>query len=133
MESHYISSLVLLAVLGLTDSIYIAWKTSKKQPLACPLNTDCNKVLNSKWSKTFHIKNEYLGILYYTFIIVIAFLWFYTNKAYLQHLLLFSSIIALLFSIFFVYVQKYLIKEYCFYCLISVFINLPITFLALVT
>ena len=40
-----------LSILGVIDSLYLLHKSTKKVPMVCPLNSDCHKVVNSKWNK----------------------------------------------------------------------------------
>ena len=123
MQSNLISSLAVLSFLGMANSVFLYYKHKKKQPLVCPMNSDCNAVINSKWNNLFGIKNEILGILYYISILLGAIFLYLYNKTTIYYLLLISSSIALLFSGFLMYIQKYKIKEYCFYCIISAIIS----------
>lgn len=123
MQSNLISSLAVLSFLGMANSVFLYYKHKKKQPLICPMNSDCNAVINSKWNNLFGIKNEILGILYYISILLGAIFFYLYNKTTIYYLLLISSSIALLFSGFLMYIQKYKIKEYCFYCIISAIIS----------
>ncbi len=123
MQSNLISSLAVLSFLGMANSVFLYYKHKKKQPLVCPMNSDCNAVINSKWNNLFGIKNEILGILYYISILLGAIFFYLYNKTTIYYLLLISSSIALLFSGFLMYIQKYKIKEYCFYCIISAIIS----------
>lgn len=122
-----ISVLIVLSFLGLFDSAYLVWKHYSKEPLLCPINSSgCSKVTESKWSNIFGVRNDALGFIYYMIVLIGAISIYagYELKVYLLAI----SIIAFLFSLFLIYVQKYVIKEYCFYCLISSLINLLIFF-----
>ena len=126
MEVQFIVTLIVLGLLGIIDASYLIWKTRKKQPLVCPIGQDCNAVIESKWNKIFFIRNDILGVLFYIAVIIGAFLLFFEMDGIVKTLLIFGSGIGVLFSIFLIFVQAKIIKNYCFYCLISAFLNVLI-------
>ncbi len=126
MEVQFIATLIVLGVLGMVDTAYLIWKNSRKQPMVCPIGDDCNVVLESKWNKTFFIRNDILGLLFYIGIIIGAILLFFDSDGIVKTILIIGSGIAVLFSGFLVFVQAKILKNYCFYCLISSFITLLI-------
>ena len=117
------ATFVVLAFSGLIDTGYLVYKHAMKarQPLVCPLRMDCAKVTEGEFSKTFGIRNDYLGILYYLSALIGAFLGmkFPEMKKVIYTLLLLMTGGGLLFSGYLVYLQAKVIKEYCFYCLVS--------------
>ncbi len=117
--------LIVLSLLGVADSVYLTWKHYRKQPLACPLNDKCEIVTESRWSKVFGIRNEVLGIIYYLFVIGGALYFFFVDENIKTIFVIFTGL-ALLFSLFLLFLQSYVIKSYCFYCLISALISLLI-------
>ncbi len=125
MQTEFVVSLIVLAILGIFDSGYLIKKRVKKQPLTCPINGGCEKVVESKWNSIFLIKNDLLGLFYYILILfLVLYLFFISEK-----LLFLTKIISgasLLLSLVLVFIQAKIIKEYCFYCLISALINLLI-------
>lgn len=124
-QIEFIVSLIVLAILGIFDASYLIKKRIKKQPLTCPINGGCEKVTESKWNHILLIKNDVGGLLYYLLVLFLAiYLFFISNN-----LLVFTKIIAgasLLLSIFLTFIQIKIIREYCFYCLLSALINLLI-------
>jgi len=126
MEVQFITTLIVLGLLGIVDTVYLIWKGRIKEPLVCPIGQDCNKVLESKWNKIFFIKNDILGLLFYVGVIVGAVLLLLEFNEIIKTILIFASGIAVLFSSFLVFIQAKVIKNYCFYCLISAFINVLI-------
>ena len=126
MDVQFITTLIVLGLLGFVDTIYLIWKSRGKKPLVCPIGDDCNKVLESKWSKIFFVKNDILGLLFYIGIIIGAVLLLLEFNEKIKMILIFASGIGVLFSGFLVFIQVKVIKNYCFYCLISAFINVLI-------
>ncbi len=125
MQTPFIVSLIVLAILGIFDSGYILKKRVKKQPLTCPIDGSCEKVVESKWNAIFFIKNDILGLIYYILVLLLVLYLFFIS----EKLLFLTKILSgasLLFSLFLVFIQAKIIKEYCFYCLISALINLLI-------
>ncbi|MEK6817423.1 MAG: vitamin K epoxide reductase family protein [Nanoarchaeota archaeon] len=125
MRPEFAVSLIVLAILGIFNSGYLIKKRVKKQPLICPINGSCNKVVESKWNAIFFIKNDVLGLFYYIFVLFLAFYLLFMS----EKLLILTKIISglsLLFSLVLVFIQAKIIKKYCFYCLISALINLLI-------
>ena len=114
---------IILAILGIINTSYLIISRLKKRKLICPINQDCNKVVESKWSKIFYINNDYLGLLYYLFILIgVLYLNFVSEN--ILFIMKIVSIISLSFSIFLFYIQARIIKSYCFYCILSLLINL---------
>ena len=128
MLIQYLTSLIVLSVLGITNAFYLHYKRKNKERLICPLNSDCNAVINSKWSSMFGIKNEILGLLFFTFVMTAALILFFNNSLVLKKFLLLISLFSVLFSAYLIYLQKYIIKEYCFYCIINALIIFLIFF-----
>lgn len=118
---YLIIAIVLLAVLGTIDSAYLYYKHLKKEPLYCPIGGQCDAVVTSKWSATFGLRNELLGIVYYLIVLAAAGLLVSMPKYYSQIRLVLSAVTGggFLFSVFLTYLQFGVIKKYCFYCLLS--------------
>ena len=126
MEIQFVTTLIVLSLLGIVNTVYLIWKSRIKEPLVCPIGQDCNKVLDSKWNKIFFIKNDILGLLFYIGIIVGAILLLVEFNGTFLKILTIVSGIGVLFSGFLIFIQAKVIKNYCFYCLISAFINVLI-------
>lgn len=126
VDLTFIASFLVLSVLGLLVSSYLSWKHRQKKLVVCPLNHDCSKVTESKWSRVFYLRNETLGMAFYVLLIVgVAVATTLPNTAKKIYLLMVvAEALALLFSLFLVYVQAKILNDYCFYCLISTVINL---------
>ncbi|MBI2449193.1 hypothetical protein HYV49_02765 [Candidatus Pacearchaeota archaeon] len=123
MAIQFIVSLIVLALLGIIDSAYLAWTHFMKKQLVCPID-GCEVVVESKWNKIFFVRNEILGLMFYIAVLIGAILLFQGSS--IKIWLVIISGIGLLFSAFLVYVQARIIKSYCFYCLISALITLLI-------
>ncbi|HIG92862.1 MAG: vitamin K epoxide reductase [archaeon GW2011_AR9] len=121
---------MVLTIGGMVDSSYLIWKHRQKKPLVCPLEHKCDVVTESKWSHLFYFRNETLGFLFYLSLFLGALLFLFIPAWQANFLLLFllATSGGVLFSLFLIYLQIYVIKDYCFYCLISA----GITFLLLV-
>ncbi len=108
---------------------YLVFKHRQKKPLVCPLNHDCTVVTESRWSTIFFgIRNEILGLLFFAALLgamVITLL-----RPDMKHILFGWMVLVsgggLVFAVFLVLIQFYTIKDYCFYCLVSVGITLLI-------
>ena len=128
INSTFTTTFIALSVLGIINSGYLVYKHYKKKPLVCPLNHDCNVVTESKWSKIFFIRNDTLGLMFYILMFFSMLLLTFNENLIpkLKFIILLATSFSLLFSIFLVLIQKYVIKDYCFYCLISAFLTLLI-------
>lgn len=121
--TSFAASFLALAVGGIVTSGYLVWQHyhRQRQPLLCPLNNDCSKVTESRWSHLFYVRNEVLGLLFYVGMILAALLLIFNvplpiNLSWWMRL---ASGGGTLFSLVLVYLQIKVIKDYCFYCLIS--------------
>lgn len=124
MAVQLIASLIVLGLLGLINASYIFWKRNKEKHMDCPLNSDCMAVIESKWSRIFYIKNDTLGIIFYILVLALSVYLLFTESMLLRYSLITITFFAVLFSLFLLYIQARIIKNYCFYCLISSFITL---------
>ena len=127
----FLASFISLALAGILDAGYLVWKHYRHNagPLVCPLDHDCSKVTESKWSTVFWVRNEVLGLLFYVSMLVAGLVIFFVPGFSLFSLSLpllvkMGAGVGLSFSLFLLWVQLYKIKDYCFYCMLSALINL---------
>ncbi|MEK6939731.1 MAG: vitamin K epoxide reductase family protein [Nanoarchaeota archaeon] len=131
MSSVFTASFITLAIAGIADAGYLVWKHyhNSSKPLVCPLDHDCSKVTESKWSTIFWVRNEVLGLLFYVSMLIAGLASFFMPGLILVSvpLILLIKLAAgagLVFSLFLIWVQIYKIKDYCFYCMLSALITL---------
>ncbi len=127
--------LLPLSIFGFVLAAYILYKKRHAERLVCVIGTDCNKVINSKYGNIFGVDNTAVGIAYYgsIFLFEIAQLillkvgWLSAEWLFPLYLLKMAvSGIAAIFSLYLIFVQLAIIKEWCEYCLVSSLISLTI-------
>ncbi len=126
---------VLISLLGLTGFLiasYIHRKKLGKKKLICPMRSNCETVIHSDYSKILGINVEILGMSYYFLVsIMYAFLnvlnFYFPNILWI--LLAFSGC-SVLFSIYLLSVQTFIIRHWCIWCLFSALISVLIFFLS---
>lgn len=128
-------NIIALAVLGFLLCANIHRKKKHDKPLVCPLNGNCDSVINSPYSKLFGVSLEIYGMLYYAFIIV-AYVIMYIVPALhtpvISYPVVGTSIGAFLFSLYLVFIQAFKLKSWCVWCLSSALLSTLIAAFSLI-
>ncbi len=123
MEHHHAKQLnwafLAISFIGLTDALYLSVERLKGQAVICNIIQGCNKVTSSTYSTLLHVPVAYLGVIYYFFIFLLA-LWFLATDNHTSLTLAAGmTVVGLLASAWFVYLQIFVIKAICLYCILS--------------
>lgn len=126
-----LTTLLILITAGFANAFFLYLQylryQKKGKKVICPIHGRCEKVLGSKFGKTFGIKNEVIGIFYYffSFITIVAFSIFAPISKMTLFALIIASI-ATLFSAYLLYVQTFIIRHFCFWCIVASLLNFAI-------
>jgi uncharacterized membrane protein len=121
MEKKIWVSSVVLAVIGLIDSIYLVWVKFTDQYALCGPIGNCESVNTSQYSEIWGIPIALLGAGAYIVIIILLLL---ENRSELMGeyspLIVFGiSLIGVLYSIYLTYIEVAVLRAICPYCVIS--------------
>lgn len=106
----------MVSLAGFLDAIYLTAKYYIGT-INCSVISGCQDVLDSTYSDVFGIPVALLGAAYYLLILVSALIYLkYQNKIAANVLGIFP-ILGLLFSIWLVYLQLFVINAICIYCM----------------
>jgi uncharacterized membrane protein len=107
-----------VALLGLTDAIYLTVHHYNATAVPCGLTGGCEMVLTSAYATIFGIPLGLYGAAAYFVAFSLAFLAAYGNEMAWK---LFGALatVMLAFSGWLIFVQAYYINAYCQYCLLS--------------
>ncbi len=116
-----IYSILFLSIgfIGLADSSYLALKHYLKLPIPCVIVHGCDIVTTSSYSMIGPIPLAVLGMLYYCAIIILAVLYIDSKKAVVLSFLTGFSVIGFITSLYLVFLQAFVLKAFCLYCLVS--------------
>jgi uncharacterized membrane protein len=111
-------------------------KKQKHEELVCFLGNDCNKVVNSKYNSLFFgIPNEVIGLGYYALVFLVAILLLLGVESIgfflIAPLFLVGAGASALLAVYLLYVQQFLLKEWCEYCITSAIASIAIFVLSL--
>ncbi len=118
--------LLVLSLLGIGDSWYLASKALFGGELACSIKglDGCNQVAQSVYSHLFGIPLGVYGLLFYGLLFVLVITAFFVSTRLLRRGLAGLGALGLVASIIFEGIQIFLIKAICVYCLGSAIICL---------
>jgi uncharacterized membrane protein len=114
--------LTIFSIIGIIIFIYLEYTVliSKSLPYFCSVNNtliDCEKVLNSPYSKLFGIPLGIYAIAYFIIDLFLALLLYKKRLKIIYNLL--YRLIGIIFVIFSLYTMFFLINSICIYCLIA--------------
>lgn len=108
--------LIFLCLIGIGVSLYLTYAKVTSSPLYCKFG-NCEKVQNSKYSSIAGIPVSAFGVAYY---LTLLTLFYYSAKRRWISLLLVWGI---LFSSYLTYLELFVIKAVCIWCVVS-FVNI---------
>ena len=114
-----LATILVLAFLGLADSVYLTHAALSDTALACGINglDGCNIVAQSAYSRLFGIPTALYGTVFYGIIFVGSVLLLFRHHQLLAKALFWITALGFLVSLYFLYIQLFLIKAICIYCL----------------
>lgn len=110
--------LLIICIIGFLDSLYLAYKAIFSEPLPCLIGSSCDTVTTSIYGKFMGIPVSVYGILYYIFGIAL-FLFLMIKELKIKVLPFIFSITGLSVSIYFTFIQYFVLEAFCTYCLLS--------------
>jgi len=123
---------MMIFVLGLCGFLvarHIYKHKKANKPLVCPVGFDCSFVVHSNYSEFMHIPLEIFGMFYYAFLSL-----FYLYSVFfleimsilLSSFLMLVSFSAFSLSMYLLFVQIFILKKGCSWCIISSIISVLI-------
>lgn len=129
---YFMLGILILAFLGVADSVYILQHEINGAPLVCDIQnlTGCNAVVSSAYSKLLGIPLAAYGAFFYGVIFFLSALELVAVNLLVRRLVQIVSLIGAAASLYFVAIQAFVINAFCVYCLVSAGIALLILILA---
>jgi uncharacterized membrane protein len=118
IKTKFIISFIIIASIGFLDAVYL---TSKYfvGTINCGIWTGCQEVLNSSYSSILGFPTAGFGVLYYLSIIIAALLYWQTQHKLNTKYLMLAPSLGFIFTLWLVYLQVWVIKYICVYCMLS--------------
>ena len=116
----------VVALVGLADSLYLTAKHFEGGPVRCTVVTGCNEVLGSVYATVGPVPLALLGALAYFAAFSLATL---SAFGYRQTRPLLALLVALMLAatLWLLYVQAFVLGQFCSYCLLSAAVTLTLT------
>lgn len=132
MKRFAVAAILFLAFCGLADSAYITQQEIAGAPLLCNIEnlSGCNIVAQSPYAHVFGISLSEYGMLFYGVIFFLAAVELALYRRALRRLLQVAAVVGVLCSLYFTFLQVFVINALCVYCLASAIISVVLLILA---
>ncbi|MCR4275369.1 MAG: vitamin K epoxide reductase family protein [Candidatus Wolfebacteria bacterium] len=117
-------SYLILSFAGFVDATYVTVKVYLSSPLSCAFFENCNQVINSSYSKIFGAPVSLLGAIFYLTIFLLSVYYLDVKRDLALKAIFFLTAFGFVFSLYLLYVQAFLLNQFCLYCLVSALISI---------
>ena len=123
-SSLYRICIIVLTSLGLLDALYLSDMALTGSELACSIAglDGCNVVAQSVYSQFLGIPLAVYGVIFYSLLLLAIIVSLYRVSIGTKRLVFFIALAGALFSSYFMYLQFFVIKALCIYCIGSAFV-----------
>lgn len=108
----------IIALVGICDGIYLTIHHLTATPVPCSIVAGCETVLTSEYAEIAGIPLAAFGGIAYFVVFCLALLTAFGNRALWKVFGLFVILMAL-FTLWLLYLQAFVIKAFCQFCLLS--------------
>ena len=122
MEKWLYRSSIIITLIGLVDSIYMTIFKLTDNESMCIGNGGCSIVNNSPYASIYGIPVALFGVGGYLAILAVLILEKKSGKFFKQNATMFNfglTLIGFLFTLYLIYLEIFVIKALCPFCLIS--------------
>ena len=112
-------ALTLLAVIGFADASFVALKSLQGQVVPCSILKGCDIVLQSQYSRLFGVPVALIGAIYYGIVLLLITAFLLVWKSRIMNCIVILIAVGSIMSLWFIYLQVFVIKAICLYCLVS--------------
>ena len=110
---------LIFSAVGFADATYLTVKHFLGTPIPCAILQGCEQVTNSQFATVFGVPVALLGSFYYLTILILSVVYLDTRQFLALKLATSLTIFGFLASLWFVFLQVFIIKAICLYCMIS--------------
>jgi uncharacterized membrane protein len=111
--------MLALAAIGFIDAGYLAVEHFLNRVPPCSIISGCEKVTSSEYSVIFGVPMALLGALYYLAVILALVLYLDMRRDWMIKWTARVTAFGFVFSLWLVYLQLFVIKAICQYCMLS--------------
>ncbi len=122
----------VVALVGLADGVYLTIHHYTAEPVPCGDAFDCGAVLNSLYSEIAGIPLAAFGAAAYFLAFSLALLTAFGNRV-MWKLFSIQVVLMSLFTLYLLYLQAFVIKAWCQFCLISAGITFTLLIIAMIS
>lgn len=119
LKRTFVNVFSLVGGIAFVDTAYLASEHYFGKTVVCAFFNGCDRVLSSSYSAVFGIPISYIGAIYYAVLLGLILMYAFNGNENILKLILGLTGIGFLTSFFLVYVQVFIIRALCLYCLIS--------------
>lgn len=112
-------SFLLVSFAGFLDSTFLTLEHYNQGILPCYIFSGCDKVTSSPYATVAGIPISLAGAAYYLLIFIAAVFYFDAENAKALKILTFLPVAGFLASLWLLFLQLFIIKAICFYCIVS--------------
>jgi uncharacterized membrane protein len=110
---------LIISIIGFIDAVFLSVEKLRGAVPPCSLTNGCEAVTTSAYSYIAGIPVALFGTLYYLTVIFLSFALIDTKKALLAKAISYLTITGFVVSVYLVFLQLFVIKAVCQYCMLS--------------
>ena len=114
-KKRFVWLLLIFSILIIVSAILSFFPIEK---ICGGTQTGCYEVQTSEYEEIFGIKSSFFGMICFSILFGFIISEIKTPKKYKRKLIFLGIILSSIFAIYFIYLQLFVIKEFCKYCLI---------------
>ncbi|MDO8467705.1 MAG: vitamin K epoxide reductase family protein [Nanoarchaeota archaeon] len=115
MHKHKYKILLVIFIIGFAISTILSLTPV---PVFCGPEQGCDTVQSSPYAYLFGIKNATYGIGIFLILILLTLLHMKTPRNHTKHAIHTGVILGAAIALYFLYLQQFVIKAYCRYCIV---------------
>ena len=123
---------LIFSLIGFLDATYLTIQHYRGFGLDCGPLLECDEVMTSQYAVIGGIPLALLGTLYYLAIFLLTVAYYDRKQLYILSIIARLTILGFLVSLILIYLQAFIIRTFCFYCLLSALTSTVLFMLALI-
>lgn len=109
----------ITALIGFIDASFLAVEHYRGVAPPCSIVSGCEKVTTSRYAEIFGIPLALMGAIYYFALLVLTVVYFEAKKETILKIAGLITPVGFFASLYFIYLQLFVIGAICLYCMIS--------------